>query len=97
MSQSNGNCTSRRSRIDSVTASVHSMYFTAVTKSVWVTASRQLAGDVDMVGDGDRHARAGLILAVLHHYLTDGERACGVTDPARHLLVPNTERHDVVA
>ena len=31
--QSNGNRTSRRSRIDSVTASVHSMYFTAVTKS----------------------------------------------------------------
>jgi hypothetical protein len=40
MSQSNGNCTSRRSRIDSVTASVHSMYFTAVTKSVCVTVSR---------------------------------------------------------
>ena len=40
MSQSNGNCTSRRSRIDSVTASVHSMYFTAETKSVCVIPSR---------------------------------------------------------
>ena len=39
LSQSNGNCTSRRSRVDRVTASVHSMYFTAVTKSVCVTTS----------------------------------------------------------